>query len=474
MKKIQYHLLAVLLLLSAASCENEKYLFGEGPDERLSAILTEYQNTLCEAPHGWFIAVGTQDRGTAGGAYRFWAKFSPNNRITMYGDINTTTATTEKESSYRLKAMQLPTLMFDGYNYIHWPADPRPVITGATTGDGLLSDYDVNLVGDLQGDEFKATGRLHNCPFIFTKATAEEQQAVTNASGLTAIQSTVENFWNTLKYPTIDIDEFRLQLSIGKRLSAFNYIDDDGNVQTITIPSYPEFNRDIRLTEPFEYKNIWFDRIHWNGNGYEITTNNHTYPVYEFEVPFYPLEFGVGKMYNTLTIDKTALNTPAGNSMIDPFLSIYEAAEAGLHTSSTRDLDRLLIIFELSDQGIEQMRLRVMYHSGTTNYLGEGTFKLNRDNDGYIYFTDFAIASGTVGSNMNGTNTGPKMATNILSYLLHSGLSTVGASAIIIPPSENKFRIDWAPNNTPGLSGNLGGFYVVNNPASYIPGTLSN
>jgi hypothetical protein len=66
------------------------------------------------------------------------------------------------------------------------------------------------------------------------------------------------------------------------------------------------------------------------------------------------------------------------------------------------------------------------------------------------------------------------MATNVLSYLLHSGVSTVGASLTTIPPSGNKFRIDWAPNNTPGLSGRLIGFYVVGNSASYIPGVPGN
>ncbi|MDR0729158.1 MAG: DUF4302 domain-containing protein, partial [Prevotellaceae bacterium] len=329
MKKTIYHLLAVLLLLGTAACEDEKYLFGEGPDERLSAALTEYQNVLCAASYGWFIAVGTQDRGSAGGAYRFWAKFTPNNRLIMYGDIDATTATTEKESSYRLKAMQLPTLMFDGYNYIHWPADPKPVIAGATRGDGLLSDYDVNLVGKLQGDEFRATGRQHECPFIFTKATAEEQQAVVDASGLTAIQGVVENLWKQLLYPTVDIGDFRLQMSIGKRLSSFDYIDDDGAVQTIVVPTYPEFNRDIRLTEPFEYKDIYFDRIRWNGAGYEISINGTAYPVYDYGIPFYPLEFGVGKTYSVLTIDKAVLNTTGGSSMVDPFLSLYEAAEAG-------------------------------------------------------------------------------------------------------------------------------------------------
>jgi hypothetical protein len=475
MKRILSYLFSVVVLLGMASCEEEKYLFGEGPDERLQKQLTGYQDALSGAPCGWLVAVGSQNRDAAGGAYRFWIKFSPDNRAVMVSDINATTASTPQESSYRLKAMQYPTLMFDSYNYIHWPADPVVVIVGGTTGSGLLSDYDVNLTGDIvQGNEFKATGRVHKCPFIFTPATPADTVAITGSTALTGIQNTVETLWKTMNYPTVDIGDFRLQMSIGKRLSSFSYIDENGDVQTVTTPTYAEFNNDIRLIEPFEYNDITFDRIVWNTDHYEITVGNTAYEVYDFGTPFYTLEFGVGKMYKTLTVDKTALNTAGGNSMVDPFLSVYTAAEAGIHTATTRDLDRFLIIFELNDQGTEQMRLRVHYHSGASNYQGEGTFKLNRDNDGNIYFTDFAIATGTVGGNMNVANTGPRLANNLLSYLLHSGTSTVGTGPTIIPPSGNKFKIDWAPNNTSGLAGNLGGFYVVSDPTSYIPGVLGN
>jgi hypothetical protein len=470
MKKILSYLFSVVALLSMASCEEEKYLFGEGPDERLQAQLTGYREALCNAPHGWLVAVGTQDRGTAGGAYRFWMKFTPDNRVVMVGDVNAATASTPQESSYRLKAMQYPTLMFDSYNYIHWPADPAPVITGGITGSGLESDYDVNLTGDLQGDEFKATGRVHKCPFIFTKATPEDMDAVTESSALTEIQNTTEALWETVFYPTVDVGGFRLQMSIGKRMSSFSYRDEDDAIQTALIPTYAEFNSNIRLMEPFDYNGITFDHIAWNANSgrYEITAAGATHEVYDFEKPFYNLEFGVGKMYNTLTVEKSALNTARGNSMLNPFLSVYNEAEAGMHTAPTRNMRRFSITFGLDAQSNEQMQLMITYTSGAGTFEAEATFKLNRDENGYVYFTDFI----TTDSNMTHPNTGPKIATNLLSYLLYEGTAAVGGTTI--PPSGNKFKIDWAPNMTPGLVGYLGGFYVVSDPDSYMPGVLEN
>jgi hypothetical protein len=189
--------------------------------------------------------------------------------------------------------------------------------------------------------------------------------------------------------------------------------------------------------------------------------------------PCLNLIFGYGKTYRVLTCNKSILNTAAGNNMFDPFLSVYNAAEAGMHTSANRYMDQILLIFELNAQGAEQMRLRINYHAGTYTYTADGSFKLNRDNDGNIYFTNFTIPAGTPGGNMNGANTGPKLANNLLSYLLYEGTSTVGTSPVVIPPSGNKFKIDWAPTYTPGIN-LLGGLYVVSDPTNYIPGILGN
>jgi hypothetical protein len=485
MKRKYLYLLSIGTLIGLLSCaEEEKYLFGDSSDARLQEQLTEYQHILCDAPCGWLVAIGTQDQGVAGGAYRFWMKFRPDNRVVMVGDIDATIASTPQESSYRLKAMQYPTLMFDTYNYIHMLADASPALSGATRGSGLTSDFDVNLAGDLQGNEFTATGRLNNCPFIFTKATPEDTMAITGNTALTTIKTDVIALWTPLKYPTVDIEGFKIQLSIGSRLSAVTYEDRNSKPQTVIIPSYAEFNKNIRLMKSVKYGDIEFDRIIRTGTQYQIRVNGKDYTVYDNGTPFYPLEFGAGKAYSKITVDKSRLNTAAGNTMVNPFLSFYNTIVAGLLATpgytNRYDLQYFTVKFnEAADATGRKMELSITcWHlinldSYTTSY----TYSIKEDEEGNIYFTDLVPIRDA--SNTYLVLFGRGIADNLLSYFLYSGTSTISVTpsetvVATIQPSGNKFKIDWAPNNTPGLSEALGGFYLVSDPTNYMPGILGN
>lgn len=467
MKKIITYFFFAVLLMSITSCnDDDKYLFGQGPDERLQAKLTEYQNLLCNEPCGWLVAVGTQATGTNSGAYRMWMKFTQDNRVTMYSDQNATTAVTPQTSSYRLKAMQFPTLMFDTYNYLHVMADPSGKISGATSGSGLYSDFDFDLKIGLNGDELIATGRYNGCPVILKKATPQDTVAITSGPALVNIKTSVAANWEPIKYPTISVNGFIVQMSIGTRLSTFSYKDSSGIIQTKFIPTYAEFNKDVRLMNPFEYTNIKFDRIVWNGTKYSVVVNGSSYEVYDNGAPFYPLEFGVGKTYSKLTVNKSVLNTAAGSSMVDPFLTVYNTmynSVAGL----PRYIQYFTIGFGIDAQNNPQMTLTVSYtNTAGTVYLAYAYYKLNTEADGTVYFTNMISTSG----NMN--TVGPRMATNLLSYFLYEG--TGNANGTTVPSSGNKFKIDWAPNMTPGLAANLAGFYVVSDPSNYVSGTLGN
>ena len=83
-------------------------------------LWTQYGSALTGSATGWNATIKT---GT-GGIFHFHFRFNESNRVFMYADINLETATTAKESSYRLKALQTPALIFDTYSYLHILADP--------------------------------------------------------------------------------------------------------------------------------------------------------------------------------------------------------------------------------------------------------------------------------------------------------------------------------------------------------------
>ena len=108
-KNLLYYLLAITLV---ASCrKDDDNAFDKSPDERLNETLAAYQKALSGSQFGWNANLITAD----GGYYRFYFSFNDSNRVQMYSDFDSTTATVLKESSYRLKALQQPSLIFDTY-----------------------------------------------------------------------------------------------------------------------------------------------------------------------------------------------------------------------------------------------------------------------------------------------------------------------------------------------------------------------
>src|SRR5690606_32590890 len=102
------------LLFGLSSCQNddEALPIGERPDERLNSTLANYKSQLVNAPYGW---KGVLYPG-AGGGYSFYFVFLQDDRVIMYSDIDANTAAVPLESTYRLKAMQRPSLLFDTYS----------------------------------------------------------------------------------------------------------------------------------------------------------------------------------------------------------------------------------------------------------------------------------------------------------------------------------------------------------------------
>ena len=118
---------AVTILLFSA-CRKYDNVFDQSPDARLNETLNKYKSALTSSPAGWNASLKTG----SGSTYHFHFRFTDSNRVFMFADINQTTATA-RERSYRLKALQTPSLLFDTYSYLHELADPDAA-SGFKTG----------------------------------------------------------------------------------------------------------------------------------------------------------------------------------------------------------------------------------------------------------------------------------------------------------------------------------------------------
>ena len=167
MKKIAIYILSVTLCLAA--CRKDDPVFDQSPDERINKTLSDYQAALVSSPTGWKATIVPG----SGGIYHFYFRFNNENRVFMYSDFDTVTAKHQKESSYRLKALQQPTLIFDTYSYLHLLADPDAAVNGGSYGSGLLSDFEFSL-DTLYADSIILSGKMNNTKLKLEKASQQE------------------------------------------------------------------------------------------------------------------------------------------------------------------------------------------------------------------------------------------------------------------------------------------------------------
>lgn len=232
MQKIIVPTLFIMVLLAA--CRKDEPVFDLSPDQRINQSLQEYQSALVSAPAGWKATV----MPGRGGRYHFYFRFNNENRVVMYSDFDTTTAKLQKESSYRLKALQQPTLIFDTYSYLHLLSDPDAAVNGGDYGSGLMSDFEFSL-DTLYADSIILRGKMNSTRLKLEKATQQDLDEWQNgkwAEALSFINVTaIKNYFKRL---TLDGVEYELSVDPASRTIVFRWLSGSTVMQAVTTYYY--------------------------------------------------------------------------------------------------------------------------------------------------------------------------------------------------------------------------------------------
>ena len=232
MKKLLYCLLLTNIFIS---CNKEKAAFDKEVDDRINEQLTNYQSVITGSANGWTATLVTR----LGNTYSFYFRFNDSNRVYMYCDFDTTTAGVVKESSYRLKSLQQPCLLFDTYSYIHMLADPDASVNGGYYGGGLISDFEF-AIDTCTTDSIKLTGRFNGSTALLRKATAqdraawESKQVRSNIVGLTNLGK-ILNYFKRLTY---NGTEYEIQINTGFKTAIITWKDASGTPHSLTTPYF--------------------------------------------------------------------------------------------------------------------------------------------------------------------------------------------------------------------------------------------
>ena len=223
-----------IIVAGISSCKKEdKPAFDKSADERLSEQLAAYQAQLSGAQNGWKALIKV-DSGN-GSIYSFYFKFNDQNRVVMLSDFDSLSAVTPKESSYRLKALQQPSLIFDTYSYLHVLSDPDPTVSGGAVGAGLVSDFEFYFDSSTT-DTIKLVGIINSSKLTLVRATQAEETEYN--SGALAGGLYINKILTYFKRLTIGSQLYDIRIDPATRQFIFSWLDAGGNLNTFSTGYY--------------------------------------------------------------------------------------------------------------------------------------------------------------------------------------------------------------------------------------------
>ena len=447
MKYLIYYILAGVFLMQGCTKKTDA-LFDKTVDERLAETLTNYQNYLTAAP-GWKLFVypqGLKAQGINLGGLTYYLKFTNTNRVTMVSDFLTDIAAIPKESGYRLKALQRPSLIFDTYSYMHIPADPDPNVSFSPTGrggDGYGTDFNFSFTTIAPKDTMVLEGNFNKSAAVLVKATQAEMDAALKAGRLSQIMGYSYDYpyANPFLYfsasPTLKVG---VGIDFNSTIITFSSIEAGNLVNKTAGFSFTTYG--IHLQTAITLGNYTFQDLFWDDAKkiYYITsgTTRVEFANSSTSLVSLPLTTIIGNQYTKITVPPGA-NLPNESSL---FITKYNAARAGMLAGPYRlRLDNLDFVF---NSAAKTMVVTAFVYQGTVGpFLCEYTYSYVVDGNGLFKFTktNQNANGGLVVANMN----------NILSYI-----------------ESDQFKIDGIATSV----GFLGVLTSKQTPAFYFSGNL--
>ncbi|MBW8683793.1 DUF4302 domain-containing protein [Chitinophaga rhizophila] len=302
----------MLLLVAFTSCKKEyDDVFDGSPDDRINETLAAYSKALTGAPYGWKALVYPSALPATG--FGFYFRFDSTNRVDMFSDFDSLSAVTVRTSSYRLKSLQQPCLLFDTYSYIHVLCDPDASKNGGYYGKGLFSDFEFSI-DNVSEDTIKLTGRLNGSKAIFVKATSQEAQDYYDKKRNWEFNK-FSRFLTYFKELTVGNNKYDIYADLRYRQLRFTWNSNNGEKTFIT--NYHFDNNGIVFSNPFRDGAIsfsGFNDIKWNANTQRMTMKaGENTALISSSIKPQVLDIAAGRRwYNTAAATRTYWASPLG------------------------------------------------------------------------------------------------------------------------------------------------------------------
>lgn len=370
------------LALALSSCKKgseDLMIDGKLPELRSQESLETYGKTLTSAKNGWAGYLFTE----GGGGYGFYMDFNDQDRVKMLAEIDAGTAKDLMESTYRLKAVMGPSLIFDTYNYLHLLADPNSDVVGGTAGVGFRSDFEFEFSA-IKGDTVKLVGKKRRSDLFLVKLNAEQQDFYLKG-GLKTLISDLTTYFDANKNLYIIGNEevskvqFSVNMTLNVKKAFFTWVE-NGVVKTAEAP-FAYTTNGMFFNKPLVFNNIAFKTIEWNKAKNQLiatTTTGKQIEILRGDLPIIPLHILMGTdRFKSITVFSTPFQTWS------PSFTSMRATMSAYLTLNTRRLGNINFIF---NDEIKQMKITVTTFRSILPTVSEFIYTYTKTVDGTYDF----------------------------------------------------------------------------------------
>ncbi|UAY56384.1 DUF4302 domain-containing protein [Arachidicoccus terrestris] len=383
---IQYVFIGILLVVSSCKKDDTR-VFSQSADVRIKKALSNFQMVLDKASDGWVATIATED----GGGYSFWMQFDDRNRVKMLCDFDSATTVHVREGSFRLKALQQPTLIFDTYSYIHLLADPNANVNGGSFGAGLVSDFEFYVTDSLlermnehpeEVSKMTLIGRYNDTKLVMRKASADEKKAYLEGDLYGSIVDFI-TYLNTHPFIYLKAQngtQYQLSADVSGKKLTLTWVD----AQTADYKS---------CNFAFTLKGIEaLDSLPFNGSILKgVTLDKHNDKLIS--------SFADGAIADVLVADKPIIPAFVAlgatfNTVLIPIVTSFPGWSADFATrfhqvttsfgNTGRTFEQLTMNFNTD---AKTMDFVLLYLSGSTRYNATYSYNYTMTNDGKVKFT---------------------------------------------------------------------------------------
>jgi len=313
MKKNFIYLTMFLFVMLSCNKSEVVPLFEESANKRVTTTLDGYKKQLVGAENGW-RGEYYPDGGKTGG-YSFYLKFDANGKVLMYSDIDNRNYAggggsyfingydKSFETTYQVKTLQKPALVFDSYSYLHELVNPD-----YNGGTGQLADLELTFSTSTE-NKITLVGTINKTQMILTKITKIESDLLAKG-GLGNIFNSTLGYLNTDKFLTLVFptgEKTDVNLDFGaKTVSLYSINNKTGDID-ITSSQFVTTVTGLQLKTPITLYGISFQEMLWDSvlKVYYINSGGRRINFVQSSKPGLPFYYALGSIFEGFYMNPT-------------------------------------------------------------------------------------------------------------------------------------------------------------------------